>query len=208
MADLCELDDVKAWLEIPDTNKTADAMLTRLISATSAEFIQAIDRNDFTPEVAFTDSMLVLRTPASRAQKSITVVLKHWPVNTITSVTVDGTAVAESSDGFADGYVFSDGADPEARVGISIVGSLATSCSTSPLEVTVVYDAGYDTVPADVTQAVIDWVAYKYRSRQWIGMTQKHMNAGETVSYEQVEMPTSTACCVERYKRPTGKWAA
>jgi hypothetical protein len=55
--------------------------------------------------------------------------------------------------------------------------------------------------PKDIRQAVVDWAAYRYRSRMFIGQNSKHLQTGETVTYQQMEMPMSTAAVLERYSR-------
>lgn len=268
MPDLCTLDDVKDWLSIK--NSTAcDSILARGISATSADFLRECKRLDLTPARDYTERYVGDGTDR--------LVLRHWPINDITTLTVDGSAVTESADLIADGYYFDADADPETRSSLILIGSVFTQ--DRPVIIT--YNAGYglaavtdelatvpaapgpyafkvaDSVnfayttkvkyhggadlvkvvgapaagqyavatdgtitvhssdaeasldvsyarlgaPADVRQAVIEWVAYKYRGREFIGQTSKNLNQGETVSFQQVDAPDSVKAVIERYKR-------
>jgi len=152
---LCELDDLKGWLGLEDDN-TEDDVLNRLIESTSADFLREIRRPDFAPTAEFTD-----RIPGSGSSELF---LRHYPIQEISSVFVNGTEIEESFDGItAPGYFFDDQATPEDRQKIILVGSVwARTCYGIP-NVVVEYDAGYpaDEIPPDVTQAVIEWIGWK-----------------------------------------------
>jgi Phage gp6-like head-tail connector protein len=203
MPDLCELDDVKAWLNIANAN--GDAVLSRLISAVSADFANCIGRSDFFPAIDYLD---VFDGPDPRWRRHWEqfrthyrrqLELNHRPINSIASVTVDGTDMPASADGVADGYWYDPTEDPEFRVTLKLIGNATAIGPRS--QIVVRYNAGYDEVPPDVVQAVIEWVAYRYRSRDWIGQISKHMNQGETVQFQNVTMPATTQAVVQKYQQ-------
>src|SRR3954466_12125807 len=100
MPDLCELAQVKAF--IPSTkNSDSDELLKSLITSTSADFLRAINRGDFTPAKAYIERHKL--ADRLRCTTEVRVYVNHWPCNSVTSVTVDGAAIA-ASDGFSDGY--------------------------------------------------------------------------------------------------------
>jgi hypothetical protein len=204
--DLCKLEDVKAWANIAASTPTADALLTRLITAVSRDFMTAVDRHDLTPRKGYIEVVTIdrrnpegSRSCAGAAQKAISVVgLRHWPIQAITSVTIDGTAVV-ASDGTTDGFFYDENEEDEARNTLYLIGA-STSFNRDTAAI-VVYDAGYNSVPEDIEQAVIEWVVFRYRTRDSVGQTSKHLNTGESIQYSQLDMPATTKAVIERYSR-------
>jgi hypothetical protein len=210
MPDLCTLDQVKAWLNLTGLS-TADILLTRLVSAVSADFLNAIERYDFTPPADFTDvhtieaHNLTRLSPERSAvyssgplQSEFRVGLNHWPVNSIASVSLDGVAVAASADGIAPGWYIDLKEQPEFRNTLIVIGQYVRQ-GYSKLSVT--YNAGYasNAVPAEVTQAVIEWVAFRYRVRDSLGKQSVHMQQGESITFDKTAMPASVQNVIERY---------
>jgi hypothetical protein len=193
MPDLCKRDDVKLWLTIGDDDTSADSILARLISATSMDFLTAIDRTYLIPAADFTE----IRYGNDKSE----MVMYRWPVNEINTVQVNGDFIPESSDGIADGFWIDKTLVPEDRYTLSLIGSRFTAESFRTVKI--VYNAGYDEVPADIEQAVIDWVAYRYKQRQWIGELSSRMinSSGEQTSFQNILMPESTKAVVARYNR-------
>ena len=108
--DLTTLDNVKAWFSPPLTSTSDDALLARLITATS-QFIQT----------------WLNRAIASQAYVETrdgdggpTLVLANAPVTAIASVTVDGLAIPPAPDSVSKGYVLEAGA-------VSLRGSCFTA---------------------------------------------------------------------------------
>lgn len=209
--DLCQLDDVKDWLNIPRTQTSEDDQLSRLITAISAEILNEIDRTDLTPVADYVNevhrigphhfhsSHSVYGGTRDSRPREVTVALRHWPINSIASVTVDGVTVVLSTDGVLDGYYYDATEDPEYRNTLKL---LNVTVVLGRSVVSVNYNAGYATVPKDLEQAVIEWVGFKYRSKQWIGQTSKHLSTGENVQVMTGRMPDSVAGVIKRYSRP------
>ncbi|MDP9267262.1 MAG: phage gp6-like head-tail connector protein [Acidobacteriota bacterium] len=209
---LAKLTDVKAWLSLAESDD--DPLLARLITATSADVLGAIGRPDLAPAADYKeirsgsdntgrgyygsigDASLLTR-PNQYLPGSQEMFLAHFPVNSITKLTVDGTEVTASADGIAPGYWFAADLPAEQRNSIRLIGSVFSRFS----QVVIEYNAGYAKVPGDIEQAVIDWVAYRYRSRQFIGQSSKHLQTGETVSFQGMLMPASTQAVITRYAR-------
>jgi uncharacterized phiE125 gp8 family phage protein len=185
--ELCKLTDVKAWLGLKESDD--DPMLSRLILATSADFARVTNRPDFGGEEDYTD--VFTGDDAFRA------VLRHFPITEVTKVTVDGVEVEASADGTADGWYVDVPPDPERNHTVLLIGSVFTDGVQCAIE----YSAGYAEVPADIAQAVIEWVAYRYRSRGFIGQQSKHLATGETVSFQNMLMPEGTKAVAEHYRR-------
>lgn len=292
MPDLCQLSDVKDWLTIPSDQVSDDVLLGRLISATSADFLNAINRPDLTPSTRYTEFR-----QGNGLQE---IFLNHYPINAIYSVKIDTLDVPESPDGIQDGWWFDEAADPENRIKLRLLGfqftnwrnwlqrafpywSSTRSGDLSRNNVVIEYSAGYggeieddplnvppeagsnnlfqisvgsfisdsgvkyddetpltavggapnegqysitivggtgiytfnqadaaktvlisytfSDIPDDITQAVIDWVAYRYKQRQWIGQSMRKSPQGDQTSFIDQAMPQSTAGVVAKYNR-------
>jgi len=189
MADLCQLSDVKAWLTIASGVTANDALLSRLITAVSLEFLREIGRTDFYPAADYTETR--------EGDGDVRMVLRHWPVNSIASMTIAGTSIAASSDQIEAGYYIDTGLDPERLWELYLAGGLVFT-DAAPIVVT--YNAGYSSVPADAAQAVIEWVGYRYKSQQWIGTTSAHVQ-GESVQTQIAVMPPTVQAVINRYRR-------
>lgn len=177
--DLCTLEDVKAWLNLVD-NDEEDALLERLISAESARCGQFMNR----PSVLAQDFVLTL---SGNGQASI--FLPHSPINSVSSVSIDGSAVSASV-GRSAGFFFG-------RQSISLIGRSFTRGANN---VTVAFNSGFETAPADISQACIELVCYRYRERDRIGHTSKSIGP-ETVAFQTTEMPDSVKQKLRNYAR-------
>jgi hypothetical protein len=190
MFDLTNLGDVKVWLGIAPAQTAADGQLATLITATSADFVRAIDRQDFCED---------LYTEVRVGDGGIRMSLRHWPIAEIQSVNISGTAVVESPDKVAAGWYIDDDLDPERRNQLWMAGGSAFMDQAS---VVLTYTAGYASAPADVSQAVLEWVVERYKGRPGEGINSQREAGGEHVTYERSDaMPATTAQVVERYKR-------
>jgi len=109
------------------------------------------------------------------------------------------TAIPESTNDIEPGWWIDSDVDPERRYELYLDGKVFTFLDEQEYSIT--YNAGYQTVPADAAQAVIEWTAVRYKGRQWIGETSLHMNTGESVSTPEVEIPSSVKRVIERYRR-------
>jgi hypothetical protein len=204
MADLCTLDDVKGWLVIPASTTAEDALLRRLISAVSSDFLRTIKRPDLTPAAELHRAALRQRQDGD-LHLSLADQFRHFCDHR-------HVAISASADGLADGYWLPTEPDLEQKTKINLTGFCFTRHgrdflrsvlnSSSKPNVVLVYNAGYAAVPSDIAQAVIDWVAYRYKGRQWIGQSSKHMNAGENVSFQNALMPETTKAVIEKYEAP------
>ena len=187
--DLTNLIDVKAWLAIASTLNASDGSLAELITATSADFLRAIARVDFLP-----GDYPEVREGAGGSRMA----LRHWPITEIDTLSVAGSAIAASADRIAAGYYLDAELDPERVNQLYLVGSTFTDGA----QVVVAYAAGYTAAPDDVAQAVVEWVAARYKGRLGAGLASQREAGGEHVTYDrEAPMPPATAACAARYKR-------
>lgn len=189
MPDLTTVAAVKAWQAIPSGRAGSDAILAALVTSTSADFLRAIERTDFLAEDY---------TEVREGDGGQRLVMRHWPINTVATLNVGAATIAVSSDKILPGYYFDDGLDPERLNELYLVGSVFTDGAA----VKVAYNAGYATVPADVAQAVVEWVVARYKGRPGAQIASQREAGGEHVTYDrEAPMPPTTAAVAERYKR-------
>jgi hypothetical protein len=233
MPDLCELEDAKAWLGITDT--LSDTLLRRLISSTSQDFLNEIRRNDFTPAQDWTEHLFKARDywwmgadglrsfwqgpGLTTSQRRNAIFLRHYPINTVASVTLDGTAltaVTDPNDLTQSGFWFDPSLDPENRQKIDLVGiSTIGQGWDNPLgNVVIAYNAGYDDIPENIEQAIIEWVAMKRGQSQLQSVNQAaggfklgdyeqtQAISGLTLAALAAQIPENVQKIIEQYKRP------
>jgi hypothetical protein len=85
--DLTTLANVKAWLSIPDTNTASDVVLSRLITAASAQIRTYTSRYNFLPATT---------TEVRDGTDTNTFVCKNWPVLSVSVVQVDKILVPQA----------------------------------------------------------------------------------------------------------------
>lgn len=142
--DLVTLQQVKDWLSITDSSK--DAMLTTLISAASKAIQNYIGRDltystliDEWRDGGHRDRMMLLRAP----------------VDTVTSVEVDGIVIPAATSVTGVGWRSRDDS-------VILVGH---TFSRGKGNVRIVYSGGYQTIPADLQQAALLTVSAFYTSK-------------------------------------------
>lgn len=239
MPNLCQLADVKTWLGITDS--ASDALLTRLIATTSQDFLNAIRRTDLTPTADWTDRLFSERDywwrgvyPSAIADAIHSpghgrheIYLKHYPVNTIASVTANGetlTEVSDPTDLTQSGWWFDDSRIGEDRQKIYLIG-LIFPMALNPWDLlpnlVIAYNAGYSaaftgsgSIPQDIQQAIIEWVAIK-RGQSQLQSVNQAASGFKIGDYEQsnpispltlavldAPLPTSIQSVIDHYARP------
>jgi hypothetical protein len=222
---LCSIEAVKDHLNIDATDSTQDAQLNRVILATSANFLNMIRRPGFYPSRNRTTVIEVDNWQTESRMEDL--FLPHYPINSVTSVTINELVLPELDPTTPDvlGWVFDPTQPDEDRQKLTLRGLYWPIFETwmsprrpiyrpSPMRVTVVYNAGYTDVPADVEQAIVEWVAYKKGLRelqamdqttQWLQLGQFQQNtsiASSTLKASTIAMPTSVSDVISIYQRP------
>ena len=189
MPDLTTLANVKSWQGgIPATSSAADAKLARLITATSGDFLRAIKRVDL---------MTASYTEQRTGDGSPRIVLRHWPVTEVSAVHISGTAVSASPDSVQAGWFLDTNQDPEKAFVLYYAGGYFRDGAS----VSVIYNAGYVTVPDDIEQAVIEWVVLRYNLGPTSGQTQTRSSEGEHTDFDPDAMPPNTKRVIDAYTR-------
>lgn len=175
---LTTLDSVKAWLGV--SSATDDALLARLVSASSAYVETWLNRSILS--ATYSDT----RDGNGRTR----MMLPQAPVTAISSVTVDGVAVPAATTATMSGYVFTE----------TSVGLRGYTFTSGMNNVVIQYTAGFDVVPTDVEQAVIELIGRRYKERDRIGLVSKGL-AGETITYTQKDMSDGIKTLLQSYRR-------
>ncbi len=179
IGDLTSIANVEQWLGLPAGCKD-EALLTRLITAASA-FMATWCGRQFASQ---TFSEVYNGTGGAALS------LRQSPITAVASLAIDGQAVPASPGVPQFGYLFTD-------TQLILFG---WRFARGRANVAVTYTAGYVAIPADLEQACLDLVAFKYREIQHIGHTSKGM-AGETTAYLVKDMPPAVATALAAYRR-------
>jgi len=182
MPDLTTLANVKAYAQITDS--TSDAVLSRLISAFSAWFLNQINRGTLIQSTY---------TEQRNGQGGDSLTTIYYPIQSITSLTIDGQTILPS-DGVTPGY-WAD------SFSVFLLGCYRFCKGRG--NVKLVYSAGYPSVPLDVEQAVIDQVVLTARRQPNLGTVSQQMNGITTVSFSQKDLAPGVSAVIENYKSKT-----
>jgi hypothetical protein len=182
VSDLTTLANVRAYLNSTGgtANTVDDPLLERMVSAASA-FVER-----------WCDRAFLSATYTEMRSGTGTRVLApfQWPIQSIASLSVDGVAIPARPAVGASGYY----ADTD------FVYLDGYSFTRGRANVVLAYTAGYNDVPLDVEQAVIEMVATAYRSRDRIGLVSKGF-AGETTVFSQKDIPPTAKTALEGVRR-------
>lgn len=180
MTDLTTLDAVKAYASI--STSADDGVLKSMIAAYS-EWVRSYTSRDFT----------VSNYDMWRSGRGSAIMLTtQFPINDVTLVEVDGTAIPRSPQYGSYGYRFTD----------QTVVLDGGACFTFGVQnVHIQFTAGYASVPVDIAQAVNELVTLRYRTRDKMEWNSKSL-AGEIVSINQRDMPASVSTILRQYTNP------
>jgi hypothetical protein len=147
--DLCQLADVKAWLGRTDTN--SDAVLASLITRTSRQIYSYLQRGLILPRTI---------TETRDGPGGNMLVLRQWPVISVTSLAIADQPIPQRSSVCAAGWAVEawDGTPPGRAQTLSLQGwcfGLSLPGATNAQNVQIVYQAGYQVSaePQTVTNA-------------------------------------------------------
>lgn len=199
-SDLTTLENLKAWLPINTTTNTDDATLSRLITASSNDFMRATKRPDL---------LATAYNEVRTGDGSTHLVLYHWPIVSVDSLKIGTEDLQPSADKVAAGWFLDEDIDPERIFNLWLAGG---EYFTDGLPVQISYTAGYAgpsaepgptgiPLPGDIEQAVIDWCAYRYKERPNVTATQRRSVQGESAQTELLDAPPNVLKVIERYTR-------
>jgi hypothetical protein len=188
VVDLTTLANVEAWLGLTvGADPTADALLSRLITAASTYFQQYCSREFALTSYAETRSGL----GGSR------MMLFNTPVASVSSLTIDGVAIparsplTQTSSTTPDGYVNDD-------LSVMVTGWFRFNRGYNNIAVN--YTAGYSPIPFDLEQACIDTVGDWFRYRTRIGKLDEAIE-GQSIRFTNTDLPVRAKSVLYTYKR-------
>ena len=176
---LAQLSDVEAWLGLQPGNAD-EALLSRLITAAST-FVETWCSRNF----AITE----FKDYRDGNGKTF-MTMQQAPVIAVNTLTISGMTIPATQPAAGNGYFL-------ASKRLYLIGYQFTRGYAN---VIVDYTAGFATIPTDISQAVIELVAMRYRERDRIGTSSVHA-AGETTAYSLKDMPAQVATILGQYKR-------
>lgn len=178
--DLTTLTAVKAYLGVA-TASADDGVLAQLVTAYSAWVKAWLNR----------DILRTTYTVRLDGTGGDAIMVPQFPIRSVGSLTVDGQPVPAQPTYGQPGYWFTD-------LAIYRAGGTFTRARGN---VQLTYDAGYDTVPFDLAQAVAEIVALRFTNRgDKLGWSSKGL-AGETVSLITADLPASARTLLMQYQR-------
>jgi hypothetical protein len=178
MTDLTTLAAVKAYAGVAGTSD--DAMLGALITSYS-QFVRTWLNRDL---------LRATYTARLSGRGGQSVQLPQYPIRSIGALSVNGVTIAAAPGWGQSGYYFDD-------TRLWLEGYCFAKGNGNVL---VTFDAGYDTAPPDIAQAVNELVGLRYATRDKQGWSSKSL-AGETVSLVTKDMPDSVRTVLRQYQR-------
>ncbi len=205
--DLATVAEVNDWLGAPQA--TDAVLIQRAITSFSKDVYKRTGRRALNQVMTLSDRY--------SGQGGYVQQLHDYPIQSVTSVTVNGRTIPQSTDYVQPGWVIDTSGEQEsvaivggsgARYGSGEslggyvpIGGPVYSFSRGIMNVAITYTAGYATTPEDLQQALVEYVATIYRSKAWIGQLQQSQpNAGQTTyTQPKIEMPLESLSIINRY---------
>ena len=193
VGDLTTLEAVKEWLGVELTNTDADALLGRILSATSSMVKQYLNNDIVSTEY----------TEVYDGFGKDWMVLRRYPVTSVIGLWFGGDSIPPANgDGktssWRNGFVLLESNGGNQR--IVLFDKLFPNQRSS---ITVTYIAGYLQVPLDIQQVVWELVGSRYRMTDRIGYTSKSLGGQETVSFAPNRIDDYSLSILNQYRRVT-----
>ena len=182
--DLCTLSDLKSWL--PNQGNNDDSTLQALITNGSLQILQYINR----PHILA--SVLGTLNETYDGNDSDRLLPRNFPVLSVSSVTVNGSAVPLAPAPWGSGFLW-DGRR------ILLRGGFTFACGVQNVQVS--YTAGYSAVPVDLKQAAIETFALTYRQRAHIGEKSSSLGGKTTLTFDLCDVPPRALTTFNQYRR-------
>jgi hypothetical protein len=177
---LATLSQLKQFIgNVPDP--TDDELLTRLLDA-SAELIERSCSRVF-------GATIFSETRDGNGLDFM--VFSNRPVVSVGSLTINGQTVPQSANYASGGWVLASAWK------IALRGSYRFHEGIQ--NVSVIYTAGYATIPPDLTQACCLVAALAYKERDRMGIDSKSVG-GENISFTKDDLPPSVQAVIHNYR--------
>jgi hypothetical protein len=180
--DLSTVANLQYWLQIdPNTQNPNDTeQLQRLLTAISVGMQKWLTR--------FIASDTYTMTSDGKGQHRLSTTA--YPLQSVSSVYVDGSLVPPAISPTTHGWVISNNA-------VALRGYEFTRGYSN---VQITYTAGYDTTPPDLEQACLELCGLRWREKSRIGEVSKNIG-GEVVTFMVKDFPPSVLTTLMQYRR-------
>lgn len=176
----------KTYLKIlPLSDTSQDALVELLINASSTYLQAECDRSFVAQSV----------TEKRHGRSSNLILLKEWPVNTITELRIDSAAI------FTDPATLIDPTAYQIADDGNSVLLLAQKFPKGYNNVRVIYNAGYAAIPSDLEHACLWLCTWYYRMRESQDIGRKSRSKGDETTEMLQSAPQEVRDCIRRYKR-------
>ncbi len=208
--DFVTLPQLKNWIEsIGASSSLDDDVLALLITAVSQDMLTRMSR---------TTILTADYQEWYDGTGSATLPVDNWPISAVNSLTVNGVPLQPSSDHLQPGYIISRDKKFIQLVGAGglvpgfgfggggISASFSRRCGNVFTQgignVYIDYDAGFASVPADLSEACLLIIDQDYRRRGWVDKAQIAIpQGGGTTTYRTWEIPPRAQFIIDRYTR-------
>lgn len=169
---------VKQYMGI--TGSTMDAQIESLIPRAQAGILNYLQRNIERGSI----------TETRDGNGGIALMLRHTPVVSVESVSVNGVTIPAAASRTATGWWLADR--------VLVLNGYRFSVGIG--NVVISYTAGYDPVPGDIAQCCIEIVALLMKRPDHVDVSSKTL-AGETIAYLTADMTPSARAALGNYRR-------
>jgi hypothetical protein len=177
--DLTTVAKVQLYLAVP--SGTEDSLFQDVVTAASRLFYSYTGAPVFAAASA---------TEIYDGQGGYVLRLKRFPINSITSLVIDGQTVPASVNNSL-GYIIN-----QEKTAIKLIGYCFNRGYGN---VVVNYNGGTSTVPEDVEYSVRETVAHWYRQKKFIGQMSEAIQ-GATAAYDKIDVPRAARTIWNIYK--------
>lgn len=187
--DLTTLEAVKAWGEIKGTSE--DSVIQAAITGFSKHIHLRTGRDALKSIEDFTE--------VYDGNGSPRMLLRNYPIVSVTSVLVDGSPAA-----IAPGYGVAGVTIIEEKKGIGFGFGSSGRFTQGIANIQVIYQAGYDGVPVDLELAVREAVATNYKRRAWADLKSKSIavqGTTGTTTYRDWKLTPQIEAIIDDYTR-------
>lgn len=185
---LIQLSDLKDALGIQESNVASDTKLTRMIQAYSAWFLQQVNRGNF---------MSATYTETRNGSGSREMVTRYYPVTSVQGVSIDGSVINPIVN-FGDSGFQTDG------LTIQLAGRAYFTKGIGNVQLQ--YTAGYDDVPEDVVEAIINQIVYIYKRRNTFDVNSQAAQGMVTTSFSNREFAPGVQSIINSYRGSSAVW--
>lgn len=165
--DLTDLATVKAVSDLGTTSVATDGILGQLITALSAYVPAVLERGILADNYA----------EIYEGNGGQSLLLRQRPIISISSIAWEGLTLTQTGS-FSSSGIWTDGRNAR----------LTGYTFPRGVPVQIIYQAGYVSVPADLSLAVAELVAEAYARRPRVGEASRSQGGQETVSFDLREM--------------------